>query len=165
MRRLLGAVPRGALVVDAPCGIGPHIPGLQALGARVLALDLSPHMLAHAQADARPALALQADVRHLPLQSDAADSIIQIRLWRYLKTPAERLAVLREARRVARRRVVISFLHPISYAALVRANPTRDTISLTTLRAEAAQAGLRVVKLRPLAPFVKRMWFAAFERV
>lgn len=152
-------------MVDAPCGIGPHLPGLAALGARVFALDLSPHMLRYARRDGAPELALQADVRRLPLADDAADSIILIRLWRYLKTPAERIAVLSEARRVARRRVVISFLHPISYASLVRTNPTRDTITLATLRAEAAQAGLAVVKLRPLAPFVKRMWFAAFERV
>ena len=31
------------------------------------------------------------------------------------------------------------------------------------IRADAAACGLRVAKVRPVLPFVKRMWFAALE--
>ncbi|MGE0711103.1 MAG: class I SAM-dependent methyltransferase [Planctomycetota bacterium] len=164
VRALLGPLGPGAVVLDVPCGIGPHTRRLQEEGLRVIACDRNRWMLEHALRDARPWRLLQADARRLPLASDVADAALVIRLLHYLDDPAERRAVLSEAARVARGPVVISFMHPIAVAPLLKARPTRKTQDVATIRRDAEACGLRVARLRPVFPFVKRIWFAALER-
>jgi ubiquinone/menaquinone biosynthesis C-methylase UbiE len=48
--RLLGLIPRGGTVLDAPCGTGKYFPMLAASGCRVEGADQSVGMLARARA-------------------------------------------------------------------------------------------------------------------
>ncbi|MBI4574653.1 MAG: class I SAM-dependent methyltransferase [Planctomycetes bacterium] len=161
VRGLLGPLRSGERVLDCPCGIGPHARRLGELGARVVAADLSPAMLAYAVREAAPAWAVVADARRLPLRDRSVDATLVVRLLHHLGLREDRLAVLREAARVSRTRVVVSFMHRIALAPLLRPRPTRSTMDLSAFRREAASAGLRVERVRPVLPFVKRMWFVA----
>lgn len=162
-RGLLGELPPDALVLDAPCGIGPHSRRLREEGLRVLALDVNPWMLAYAQREALPERCVQGDLRRLPLAEQVVDAAIVIRIFHYLEQPAERRAVLAELARVVRGRIVLSFMHPVAFAPLVKRRPTRKTQTLAAIRADAAACGLRVARVRPVLPFVKRLWFVALE--
>jgi ubiquinone/menaquinone biosynthesis C-methylase UbiE len=163
VRRLLGDLPPGATVVDAPCGIGPHSRRLKEEGFRVIGVDKSPHMLRHAVADDTCHHALIGDVRALPLADDCAAGALVIRLLHYMDRPEDRRALLREAGRVAPR-VVVSFMHPVAVAPLLKARPTRKTQTLATIRADAEAVGLRIARVRPVFPVLKRLWFVALER-
>ncbi len=165
VRGLLADLAPSSLILDAPCGVGPNTRSLQAAGYRVIALDLNPFMLRHAVRDAAPAHTVRADAFALPLADRSVDAVVVVRLLHYLATADERRALLAEARRVARRRVVVSFMHRIAVAPLLKARPTRKTTDVTTLRADAAAVGLRVTRVRPVLPFVKRMWFVALEPI
>lgn len=162
-RALLGELSPGALVLDAPCGIGPHSRRLREDGLAVLALDVNPWMLAYAQREAQPARCVQGDLRQLPLADGVADAAIVIRIFHYLDEPAERRAVLAELARVVRGRIVVSFMHPVAVAPLLKRRPTRKTQTLGEIRADAEACGLRVAQVRPVLPFVKRLWFVALE--
>jgi SAM-dependent methyltransferase len=48
--RLLGSVPPGGIVLDAPCGTGRYFGAVVAAGRRVIGVDQSPGMLAQARA-------------------------------------------------------------------------------------------------------------------
>jgi SAM-dependent methyltransferase len=48
--RLLGLLPAGGIVLDAPCGTGRYFPAVEAAGLRVAGVDQSAGMLAQARA-------------------------------------------------------------------------------------------------------------------
>lgn len=163
-RSLLGELPARATILDLPCGIGPHSRRLTQEGHRVISVDRNRWMLGYAHHEAKPYLCVQGDARQIPLQNDLADGALVIRLFHYLDEPAERQAVLSEVSRVTRGRIVLSFMHPIAVAPLLKARPTRKTQDLAQIRQDAEACGLRVAKVRPVFPFVKRHWFVALER-
>lgn len=85
----------GGLVVDVGCGDGAYVGGLAGLGARVVAVDLSPGMLA--AVDERSAARIVADAERLPLRSATADAVCQLHMLYHLPEPT---LALDEARRV-----------------------------------------------------------------
>jgi len=48
--RLLGMIPAGSTVLDAPCGTGRYFPLIAAAGMRIIGVDQSAGMLAQARA-------------------------------------------------------------------------------------------------------------------
>ncbi len=78
--------PAGRVVVDAGAGTGIVSTELAALGARVVALDMSQHMLAW-DAGTRPPAAV-ADVRALPLADGAVDDSVAAFVLNHLVDPA-----------------------------------------------------------------------------
>jgi ubiquinone/menaquinone biosynthesis C-methylase UbiE len=82
----------GRTVLDAGAGTGAASAALQRCGAAVLAMDLSPAMLAW-QAPARPPSAV-ADVRALPLPDDAVDDSVAAFVLNHLSDPPAGLAEL-----------------------------------------------------------------------
>ena len=148
----------GASVLDAGCGTGRHTVALARRGARVVALDQSPEMMAVA----RRKLAGQEVtwVRHalpdpLPFGDEAFDLVL---LGLVAEHVGDLASVMRELRRVARPdgRCILSTLHPDRTAEGQRARfidpetGLRRPIAtvhraLTETRAIAAEAGWRLV--------------------
>jgi SAM-dependent methyltransferase len=82
----------GRTVLDAGAGTGAASLALRRRAARVLAMDLSPAMLAW-QAPARPPCAV-ADIRALPLTVGSVDDVVAAFVLNHLPDPAAGLAEL-----------------------------------------------------------------------
>lgn len=158
-RRELGAVDAALTqaqtsgrVLDCPCGAGRLTPTLLAHAQHVTAVDLAPTMVAEAQ----DALAAQAragrvdfavaSADRLPFADGAFDTAVCHRLLHHLADPADRAGVLRELRRVARRRVVLSFSDATTWKAWIqglrRVQRRRTILTPTQIAAEARAQGL-----------------------
>jgi SAM-dependent methyltransferase len=87
----------GQLVVDVGAGTGAGSRALQAVGARVVAVDLSPGMLAHERRARPPAVA--ADVLALPLRDGALDAALAPFVVNHLEDPRAGFAELARATR------------------------------------------------------------------
>jgi SAM-dependent methyltransferase len=87
----------GRTVLDAGAGTGAASAALQRCGATVLAMDLSPAMLAW-QAAARPPCAV-ANIRALPLPTGSVDDVVAAFVLNHLSDP---VAALTELARVSR---------------------------------------------------------------
>jgi SAM-dependent methyltransferase len=95
-RALLDALGTGGLIGDLGCGPGHVAAHLAAGGARVIGVDLSPGMLAHAGV---PVAA--GDLRALPLADGVLDAAVA--LYTLIHLPAgDEVRALREIRRVLR---------------------------------------------------------------
>lgn len=97
--RFAEGLERGSRVLDLGCGNGRHLRVLATTGARGAGLDASRALLGKAR-DAGPVV--QGDLVHLPFRDHAADACLLIACVHHLGTEAERIACLREARRVVR---------------------------------------------------------------
>lgn len=158
-RRELAAV-RAALeragargrVLDCPCGAGRLVPTLLGVAEHVTAVDLSPAMVAEAQAAlAHEAAAGRvefavAPADRLPFADDAFDTAVCHRLLHHLATPEARAPVWRELARVAERRVVASFSDAGTWKARLQGwrgvKRRRTVLAPDALAAEAARHGL-----------------------
>ncbi|MFB9415311.1 class I SAM-dependent methyltransferase [Dactylosporangium matsuzakiense] len=75
VHEILGALPPG-VALDAACGTGRYTAYLAQQGHRVIGVDSSPDMLAHARTRAPSAELRQGDLRELPLPDDHVDIIV-----------------------------------------------------------------------------------------
>ncbi|HVS19451.1 MAG TPA: class I SAM-dependent methyltransferase [Planctomycetota bacterium] len=98
---LLGPLPDGARVLDLGCGTGRLAGHWSDRGWRAVGLDPSHTMLERA---ARRLPVVRADGRRLPFADGAFDAVCATFVLEFAADP---VAVLREARRVARTRVVV----------------------------------------------------------
>lgn len=104
--RFLDGVRAGARIVDVGCGHGRHlVPGAMR-GHRVVGVDVSRRLLAIGRASAsgkdwEPRVAwIEADATSLPFPSRAFDAAVAVAVLHHLPRGSERLAALREIRRV-----------------------------------------------------------------
>lgn len=146
--------------LDAPCGAGRLSNELAAVAAgAVVRVDRDRAMVAACAPDGRRACA---SVHALPFADGAFAGVLCHRLLQHIPTPAERIDILRELGRVARRFVVVSFFDACSLGALRRPlrrwlGKTRSGRSAQTraaLRRELAAAGLRPLRFRALVRFL-----------
>jgi SAM-dependent methyltransferase len=90
-RALLRQVRTGALeAVDVGCGDGVFARAMARRGARVLAIDLSPRMIAVAQARTSPDLCIQyrvANIMTAPLPSGAFDVVVSVNMVHHMPLP------------------------------------------------------------------------------
>jgi 2-polyprenyl-3-methyl-5-hydroxy-6-metoxy-1,4-benzoquinol methylase len=93
----------GRSVLDLGCGLGGYSRVLADHGHEVTALDVLPEYVERARALGVRAEAY--DGRRIPLPDDSVDTVIMFEVIEHLEDPAE---LLREARRVARRNVLVS---------------------------------------------------------
>jgi SAM-dependent methyltransferase len=111
---------RDSVVIDVGCGTGRALPALRdAVGPRgsVIALDLTPEMLAQARAQGRAEYAalVLADARHLPLADASVDAVFAAGLITHLPDPD---AGLHELARVTRPGGLLMLFHPSGRLAL-----------------------------------------------
>jgi ubiquinone/menaquinone biosynthesis C-methylase UbiE len=166
----------GSLVVDIPCGTGRLIPTITRCGLRYLGADVSSAMIAEARQEAQgvPVFGfVNADAEHIPLADNSVDCVIVWRLLHHIREPRVRQAMLREAARVSRREVMVSFHHPLSFTAIRKAcqrmlsgrDRSSGTVSHWRLRREAQACGLRLVETRSFKKYISINWFACFVKM
>jgi 2-polyprenyl-3-methyl-5-hydroxy-6-metoxy-1,4-benzoquinol methylase len=93
----------GRTVLDLGCGLGGYSRALADRGLKMTALDVVPDYVERARSigvDARPY-----DGERVPLEDGSVDTVILLEVLEHLDEPA---GLLREARRVARRNVLVS---------------------------------------------------------
>lgn len=161
-RRALALAGDPDSILDMPCGAGRFWPMLARTSARrLLAGDNSPAMLAAAVAGAAPETrarfeASPMDAFALPLADAAVDHVLCMRLLHHFAAPADRLRILREIHRVARRGATISVWVDGNLQARRRRHqearrapacpPNRIIVDRAVIEAELAEAGFRIRK-------------------
>ena len=149
-----------ASVLDLPCGTGRLFPALARAAPLVLGADLALEMMQAGRA-ARPEARVplfQADALRLPLAAQSVDALVSLRFLFHFE-PAERVAMLAEFARVARRAVIVQVRLAASAKHLARglrarvglARRFRPAQGRAELTAELAAAGLELVELAPLS--------------
>ncbi|HXG48283.1 MAG TPA: class I SAM-dependent methyltransferase, partial [Methylomirabilota bacterium] len=120
----LKAFPRGASVLDAPCGAGRVSVRLAELGLQPTAVDISEPMLELTREKLEPHGAAdrvqKGDLERLPFPDRHFDGAVCFRFFNLLPEDVFRQRVIGELCRVSRQRVVISFNHPVSLHNLKR---------------------------------------------
>jgi SAM-dependent methyltransferase len=143
-------LPPGGVVVDVGCGTGRALPELrQAVGpgGGVIALDLTPEMLAELRARGRAAYGVPvlADARHLPLADASVDAVFAAGLVKHLPDPG---AGLGQLARVTKPGGLLILFHPVGRAALAarhgRTLRPDDPLAHAPLRRHLAAAGWRL---------------------
>ena len=122
LRRL--HLPRGARILDVPCGYGRHAAALARRGFRVVGVDLSRAMIAEGRRrfTEGPRLRLQrADMRRLAYREEF-DAVVNLYTSFGYFTPAENQAVLRRMARALKPggRLLIDHRDPVYDATLPR---------------------------------------------
>ena len=171
----LDALPRNALVLDIPCGTGRLLRTITGRGFRYLGADFSLAMINEARRDAddsHVAGFLRADAEHLPLADRSVDCVVIWRLFHHLGNSRIREALLGEAARVSRDRVLISFHHTLSFTAfrkfiqrtLFGRKQHGRPITHWRLEREAGRGGLRLLETRSFGKYRSINWFACLSR-
>lgn len=105
-------------VLDVGCGSGNHLLLLHRCGLDITGVDASPYMLTRARERLGPSAALEAGrAEDLPFDDNAFDFVIMIHTLEFLDDP---LAALREAGRVARKRVLVGVQNSLSWNGLLK---------------------------------------------
>lgn len=149
-----------ASVLDLPCGTGRLFPALARAAPLVLGADLALEMMQAGRA-ARPAVRVpmfQADALRLPLADRSVDALVSLRFLFHFERE-ERVAMLAEFARVARRAVLVQVRLGASAKHHLRglrarfglARRFRPAQGRAELAAELAAAGLELVELAPLS--------------
>ena len=175
----LDALPNDSLVLDIPCGTGRCLPMIVGRRLKYIGADISRAMIAEARNAAQNephAELIQefviADAEHLQFASDSVDCIVMWRFLHHVRNPQIRQNILREAARVSRSKVLVSFHHAISFTNMrksiqrILSHDRSGSPALTQWRlaAEANECGLRVVETRGFCKYVSINWFACLEK-
>jgi ubiquinone/menaquinone biosynthesis C-methylase UbiE len=175
VRRWLELLPARARVFDCPCGTGRFIETVTGMQLRYIGADFSPAMLHQTEklvARFPVEGLLSADAEHLPLADSSVECVLLWRLLHHIPDPKMRKQMLREAARISRGMVLVSFHHPISFTfvrRLLKRIVTGDwqisDITHWRLAREAAQCGLRIVETRSFGKFRSINWFARLQKI
>ena len=140
----------GGVAIDVGCGTGRALPPLREAvgpGGSVIAVDLTPEMLAAARpkSSAAGAALLLADARALPFADASVDAIFAAGLVNHLP---DEVAGLRELARVTRPGGVLVLFHPSGRSALAarhgRALAADEPLAEGALRRSTAASGWRL---------------------
>lgn len=174
--RALALVPRGAHVLDVPCGYGRVMQELLERGYRASGADLSDSMLELARANLAPrgfaGRIEKQDLLQLGYEARAFDALICFRVFHHFPGRETRAAVVGELCRVAARHVLLSYLAPDSFtarfdrlrAALGGRRSARHYTGLDELRGYFEPHGFRLAADFARAPFVHSLHLSVWER-
>jgi SAM-dependent methyltransferase len=180
----LQAIPRGAHVLDLPCGTGRMTRLLVELGYRVTGADVSQAMLSRAaenyaryQAERggkAPAVRFEIrDVLATGFAADEFDGISCIRLFHHFSESETRRRALAELRRISRGPIVVTFLNSfaldrVSYWLKDRLRGRRRTsqlpIPFKVFAEDIEAAGLRIDKKIAAHWAISSRWFLVLNR-
>jgi SAM-dependent methyltransferase len=188
IRRALEHIPRGASVLDLPCGTGRATRLLLERGFRVTGADASPPMVRAAREnyqslrhsgefpDAEDVTFSVRDVMGTGFETDQFDAVFCNRLLHHFAESPTRRAALAELARICRGPIVVSFFNSFSLDAIARrlrklvhipkrhgVDP-RASISLGTFAADAAAAGLAIEAKMPARWGISQQWYLVLRR-
>jgi ubiquinone/menaquinone biosynthesis C-methylase UbiE/uncharacterized protein YbaR (Trm112 family) len=172
----LDALPANAVVLDIPCGAGRLLPTILGREFRYVGADFSAAMIDEARKEAGDPQVMgfvRADAERMPLLDNSVDCVIIWRLFHHLAESRVREAMLREAARVSRNRVLISFHHALSFTAIRRSIQRSlfgrkhhgRPITHWRLSREASRSGLGLVETKSFGKYRSTNWFACFQKV
>lgn len=169
-------LPANAHVLDAPCGAGRMVNTITGMGFQYTGADISQAMIDEAARETagnpRVGRFYQADLEHLPFGDNAFDCVVLWRLIHHLGSSQVREAILKEAARVSRDRVLISFHHALSFTAFRKFIQRKffgreqhgRPITHWRLRREAERSGLRMLETRSFGKYASINWFACLSK-
>jgi SAM-dependent methyltransferase len=102
------------------------------------------------------------DCSSLPLRSGSVDLAVCVRLIHHFPAPADRVAILGELARVARKTVVFSFYCSSTLQGLrrrLRGRSARVAVPSSIVLREAREAGLTPIRTLSLPPLVREQTF------
>ena len=168
-------------VLDMPCGAGRFWPVLASHPTRrLLAGDVSPAMLQIAAGAAEPAVLARfetlapMDAFALDLPDEAVEHVLCMRLLHHMATAADRLRILRELHRVARRGVTVSLWVDGNLQArrrmrqdarTTRADGYRRVVERAVIEAEFAQVGFAIRRRLDVLPGLSMLRLYALDKV
>lgn len=163
--RVLGGAGTGGHWLDLACGPGRT---LRLLPPGSVAADISEAMLglAAGRAAASGAWRVACDAVRLPFADNAFDGVLCLRFLHHLPEGA-RLAVLAEARRVARRWALVSFPTDRSLRAVMRrlrGRPLGPRRSVSDIAREAEAGGWTTRRVMGIFPPFSETTLALLER-
>ena len=157
MLAVLTELTPGMTILDAPCGTGRMSRLFLEKGLKVIGGDVSAQMMAVARkrlGDTKGEIGFcRMDLTRLPLQDASVAGAFSIRFLPHIK-PSERVLMLRELRRVARKWVVISISVSSPWHRLRRKirdwlglpKSVRYPATLREIEAELQQSGLTIAR-------------------
>ncbi len=179
--RLLAGVPRGADVLDLPCGASRFLPLLADLGYQVTESDASPAMLRQGMRAAEklgmpidPQRFVAADILHTPFSDGQFDAVLCNRMFHHFNESTTRRAALHELSRISRGPIVLSFFCAASWDGvsfhlrhLLHDKRTLDRvpIRLSTFRRDWEAEGLRMTDSAATRPGISKQRYLRLERV
>ncbi|MGH7177301.1 MAG: class I SAM-dependent methyltransferase [Tepidisphaeraceae bacterium] len=184
IERALESVPRGARVLDLPCGAGRLAPMLVRMGFDLTEADNSPHMVEQAQSAWRQTCADEAqdesgvkfevrDVMRTGYPDGAFDAVICNRLLHHFVESSTRVAALRELARITRGALIVSFFNSFAYDAMTfrlknwlrgRVPHDRIPIAMSEFLVDAAAAGLTLERAFPTRWGISPQWYVRLRR-
>jgi len=175
VRGWLKQLPAHALVFDCPCGVGRFVNTAVEMNLRYLGADVGLPMAVEARkVSTLPAVVgfSNADAEHLPLRDNSVDAVMLWRLLHHISDKPQRKRMLREAARVTRGLVLVSFHSPLSFTFAARM-PKRilkgdwkvGDITHWRLAREARECGLEVVETKSFKKYVSINWFACLRKL
>jgi SAM-dependent methyltransferase len=165
IERGLDGVDGRRLVLDVPCGTGVIGDYLAVRGFRVVGADISPAMLEVAAERDHAVGLLRADLEAPPWRPRSFDAVVCSRFLMHL--PAEvRPRVLKTLADLTAGPVVATVCHPYTAKSLGRwlrrrlgRRPKRSPrLTRSALAAEVRAAGLELVRIIPVMPFLSEVW-------
>ena len=162
---------QGGTLLDVPCGYGRFTALFARLGIKATGADAwydMAHVARQEQGPPAHTRWLQADLAHLPFADSAFDCALSIRLLHHRFTQDERIQMVRELGRVARRYVVFSFYHHASLHAVTRHwRGTKGRLTMLTagqFRDLVRASGLQLRQQVALCPLVHAQTFAVLQK-
>lgn len=108
----------GERILDIGCGSGNHLLVLSKLGLDISGIDASPHMIHEAEKRLGQCCSLRTGTAEsLPFEDNEFDLAVFINSLEFLDDP---LAALREAGRVANRRIFVGVINSLSWNGLLK---------------------------------------------
>jgi SAM-dependent methyltransferase len=177
LERALDSVPRGASVLDLPCGTGRLTGILLGRGYRVTGADSSPAMVERARAlraDRAPEVAFEVEDALATTYADGRfDAIVCNRLFHHFLEESTRRSALAEFKRIGKGPIVVSFFNlaslgawsrRIRYALRGRTITDRVAIASKTLARDCEAVGMKLERVVLARPLLSQQTYAVVTR-
>lgn len=158
VRKALRFAGRDNVILDLPCGTGRMIPVLNRMCREWWGGDISPAMIEKAKGKVNGSVKfrgfLYLDAEKIDLGDGAVDCVLSMRFIHHLPC-VHRLQVLREFRRIARKKVIIEYRTKNRVREFLRnlvgAKPGRLGMNLKEIQKEIEAAGLILSRVIPVS--------------
>jgi ubiquinone/menaquinone biosynthesis C-methylase UbiE len=179
--KMLAQVPRGAHVLDLPCGAGRMYPLLNELGFRVFGADASPYMVDIARRQAETLNCIDnvladsfhvADILKTGFADKQFDAVLCNRLFHHFSDSNTRQSALRELSRICSGPIVVSFFSTFATDALkhyykkyIRREVIKDRIPISpfTFAKDIRAAGLKINRWYMARPLISKQWYVVLR--
>lgn len=174
-------IPRGASVLDLPCGTGRMIPLLKSYGFKLTCADVSAEMVEQAKLSMGPSgencideedTFCVASVFDTGFEDNAFDAINCHRLFQYFHESEERQHALKELKRICSGPIIVSFLCDLALDELwdrmrngFRPRRKRSCVPVgyKLFEKDVQESGLTIKKWILMRPLVSKRWYAVLE--